>query len=141
LKNDNGNHAFYHPECPFIQAQQVHLFLKEKGVSKILATDDGCIYVSSTNAADLTRSNDKNSIFRLYESTEFPLGKIESLSIKQNKALNINEVYIIINSKPVLLKSGEAYQNNDGSVSIKDDDESILVFFNPTDAGSINFNS
>jgi len=141
IENDNGNHVFTHPGCPFIQAQQLYLFLKDKGVSKIQATDDGCIFLSPTNDADLIRSNDVNSIFRLYENTNFPLGKIDSLSIKQNKALDINEVNIIINNKPVLLKSGEVFQNNDGSVSIKDDDESVLVFFNPADVDGINFNA
>jgi len=141
IENGNGNHVFTHPECPFIQAQQLYLFLKGKGVSKILATDDGCIFLSTTNDTDLIKSNDANSIFRFYESTEFPLGKVDSLSIKQNKDLDINEVNIIINNKPVLLKSGEVFQNNDGSVSIKDDDESVLVFFNPTDVDDINFNA
>ncbi len=141
IENDNGNHVFTHSDCPFIQAQLIYLFLKKKGVTKILATDDGCIYISPINDADLINTNEANSIFRLYECTDFPLGKIDSISIKQNKESDISDVNIVINTKPILLKSGEVFQNSDGSVSIKDNDESVLVFFNPVDVDNINFNA
>lgn len=141
IEREDGIHFFRHPDCPFIQAQQIYIYLDNCEVQKIQATDEGCIFLSKVDNDEHEQLEESGSIFRLYECKEFPIGKLDSVALKQNSELDISEVLIEIDSTPILLKSGEVYEENDGNVRVCSDDESVLVFLDPEDAKGINFNA
>jgi hypothetical protein len=145
LEGDEGRPIFEHPELPFIQAHVIYFFLNGSKVIKILTYQNDCewgIYSTDLeNISELEVKKNDDAFFRLSVCDEFPLGIINSVSSRLNDNGDISEVQLIVNSKEVLLKSGEVYENYDGTISTRSDDESVLVFLNSEDVSRVKFNT
>jgi len=143
IESNEGKHLFEHPDCPFIQAQVIYLMMDDKRTIKIHTYQNNCDWgiLSSVMEAnlELNKSFGMDSLYRISVCHEFPVGLINSISTFQNENGDISEVRLVINTNEILLKSGEVYENHDGSITIKSNDESVLVFLNPEDLRKVNF--
>lgn len=145
IEDDEGAHIFKHPDFPFIQAHVIYLWLNGSKVIKIHTYQNDCEWgIYSTVLEDIHELNaeeERDSIFRLSVCDAFPLGLINSISTLLNEDGDISEVKLVINSSEILLKSGEVYENHNGTISTRSDDESVLVFLNPQDLSRVKFNA
>lgn len=145
--DDNGEHIFEDSDFPFIQAQVIYLWLhgEDHEVIKIHAYQNDSEWgIYSTRLKDvsgLAIEEDRDSIYRTSLCREFPLGKIDLISPVLNSNGDISEVKLVIESREVFLKSGEVYENHDGTISIKSDDESVLVFLSRESFEGTSFNN
>lgn len=146
-EGQDGKPVFEHPKCPFLQAYRLYLcFPSDEFV---------LIYVHQTDNWSLNSEPADNhhdsfvekleslyvhSIFRKREIIDFPKGQIISVTITQTEGADISEIKLVVGNQAVLLKSGEVYENNDGSLSVTATDESILVFLDPNDVNKVDFN-
>ncbi len=136
----NFNHKFNHPDCPFIQVQALYFILDNNKTIKFITYQNdlsdcmwGIVVENVSSLKELEYGVNKKSIYRMYESKDFPLGIINKIRVEQSSDGVINEVAITINNGNILLITGEVYEENDGSVKIVRDDESILLFLEPDD--------
>lgn len=145
LEDDEGDHIFEHPGCPFIQAQVIYLWLNSNNVIKIHTYQNDCVFgICSTtleNISELNVIREDDSIFRFSVCDAFPLGIISSVSALLNEYGDISEVKLVVNSNEILLKSGEVEEKYDGTMSIISDDGSVLVFLNPEELSEVKFNA
>jgi hypothetical protein len=143
--DESGAPIFRHPSFPFIQAYVVYLWLDNGKITKIHTYQNDCEWeLHSTtleNTWELNVKQEDDSIFRLSECDDFPVGIIELVSIRLNEQGDISGVKFVIGGHEILLTSGEVYQNFNGSISVKNDDESVLVFLNPEDVAKVKFNA
>jgi hypothetical protein len=140
----DGKPVFDHPACPFLQAWVLYLRLPPDDAVKILTyqNDDWFgLYAApvSTEAELVPDESDADSIFRKRELLTFPQGEITAVSIHQNEAEDISEVTLVIGQHTVLLKAGEVDERWDGSIYVRRDDESVLIFLDPRDVERITF--
>lgn len=68
--------------------------------------------------------------FRTRPMPEFPRGMVNRLRIEPEERMNIQEVRMTVDQRQVILRAGEIYENTDGTLSVVDRDESVLVFLN-----------
>ena len=57
---------------------------------------------------------------------EFPTGRVVSVDASPRE--DIQEIRIVIDHHEVFLRAGEVYENVDGTLTVCDRDESVLVF-------------
>lgn len=145
IETDDGCHLFDHPDCPFIQALSLYVWCENIGIVKFTTYQNDCdsgIYSSTlTDMDELIYEPETPSIYRMRPCHAFPLGKLESIEVSQNEYGDIAEIILRIEKHDVLLKSGEVEQRHDGSIIVRDNDESVLVFMNPDDIDRVTFNA
>ena len=71
---------------------------------------------------------------------EFPLGEIGEVRTDARDGWSIQEISLTINQRHVFLRAGEVYENTDGSLTVCDRDESVLVFLNADTYSGLTFN-
>lgn len=78
--------------------------------------------------------------FRTRPMPEFPRGAVSGLQIDADNGSSIQEIRISIDRREVFLRAGEVYENTDGTLSVFDRDESVLVFLDGEAYSRLRFN-
>lgn len=65
--------------------------------------------------------------FRVRPLPEFPRGRVDKVQVAASLS-NIQEIRIVIGGREVILRAGEVYENMDGTLTVCDHDESVLIF-------------
>ncbi len=135
---------FKDQSLPFLQSGVVYLQFESGDHIKLITyqnDDTWGILLSSEffqNEPEIDPgSND--SIYRTRVLNEFPHGEITSVNVSHDHYGNLDEIYIKISDKTILLVSGEVYETMEGKLEVMKNDESILLFLNHQDLGRINF--
>jgi hypothetical protein len=66
--------------------------------------------------------------FRTRPMHEFPLGRVDEVTVAVEPNGNMQEIRITVDQREVFLRAGEVYENMDGTLTVHDHDESVLVF-------------
>lgn len=67
-------------------------------------------------------------IFRTRPMPEFPLGKIDDVFAAVEPNGKMQEIRMTVERREIFLRAGEVYENVDGTLTVHDRDESVLVF-------------
>ena len=78
--------------------------------------------------------------FRTRPMPEFPRGKVTCFQIDTDDVSSIQEIRVTIDQREVIFRAGEVYENVDGTMSVLDRDESVLVFFDGEAYSGLRFN-
>ncbi len=144
IETDDGNHQFEHPDCPFIQAQVLYLWCENIGIVKFTTYQNNCnwgihsLILENTN--ELNYQPECDSIYRMRSCNAFALGVLSDVSILQDDNDDVFEITLQIEGCKALLKTGEVVENHDGTIIIRDNDESVLLFLNAEDSKKVRFN-
>lgn len=78
--------------------------------------------------------------FRTRPMPEFPQGAVSSIQVGADGGSGIQEIRMTIDQREVFFRAGEVYENGDGTLSVFDRDESILVFLDGEAYSRLKFN-
>lgn len=141
----DGSPIFEHPAIPFTQASYIILEFGDSlavEVANFESYDTGW----GLSAKELQHSSirrdiyrEKNSIFRERDDISISTGKILKTSARLDSNLDISEVGISTESGSFVMKSGEVYEADGRTIHVKENDESVLLFLEPSKLESFEF--
>jgi len=125
-----GKPQWYDDSVPFLQLDRLDLLLSG-GTVVSLATyqsDDMWGIHRCDGLAPLElKPSEPTSIFRTRILNELPVGEINSVGVLMYESRILAGVSLGVQGSNVLLRTGEVYEEADGSLRIVEMDESILV--------------
>lgn len=134
---------FTDPNLNFVQANVLELRTLDGTTIHISCVQDDDMWAlwPYTVSADKRLSADiGEGTFRTRPMPEFPQGAVNSLEINPDDVAGIQEIRITIDQREVFLRAGEVYENADGTLSVFDRDESVLVFLDGEAYSRLKFN-
>lgn len=134
---------FTDPSLNFVQANILELRTSEGQtihISCVQNDETWAIWPHMTSVNQRLSADAGAGTFRTRPMPEFPLGAVNSLQIDPDDEFNIQEIRMTIDQREVFFRAGEVYENTDGTLSVLDRDESILVFFDAKAYSQLTFN-
>ena len=125
--------SFTHPKLEFVQALTLELRFESGATLQIGCwqdNDEFALWPRRVMTEDrLSPTNDRSrTLFRVRQMKEFPVGKVRSVEWEADERGNIQVIALAIENGEVLLRAGEVDELPDGSLIVRDRDESVLVF-------------
>lgn len=146
LYGPDENPSFSHSQLEFMQALLLELRF-ESGITLQISCwqDDHEFALWPRQVPQQERiapiCDPARTLFRVRRMNEFPVGSLKEIEWRVNDCANIHTIRLRIDSSEVILRAGEVYENPDGSLIIRDQDESVLVFLNADAHAKTVFNS
>lgn len=127
-EGDDGQSPIWQDDrVPLLQFSVVHVIFREfVAVIDTTQDDDQWSLSCAVAATPGLPSFDQSSIFRVREIPELPVGAIDNVHVKQ-LGHNIASVELAIQGRRVTLSAGEVYEQLDGTFTVVDSDESVLL--------------
>ena len=122
--------VWYSHEAPMLQFVYLNIeFSNHSALSLATYQNDnewGLLLTDGIQRSDLETS-ETNCIYRNRVIKELPCGKISGLEVAHSETGDICKLTFNIEDQPISFRSGEIYENNDGSLNVMYMDESILI--------------
>jgi hypothetical protein len=134
---------FTDPNLNFVQANVLELRISDGQtvhISCVLYDDAWAIWPRVVPADRHLSSVPAEGAFRTRPMPEFPRGAIDRLHVNATAGSNIQEIRMTIDRREVFLRAGEVYENADGTLTVCDRDESVLVFLDGDAYSRFTFN-
>lgn len=129
----NGRPQWHDESVPFLQLERLDIHLSTGEVISIITYQNndrwGLCRDDRLDRLKLDPST-SNSVFRVRELDELPLDEIFSVEVLVDREGDISDLRLEIGDVRVRLKTGEVYEQYDGTLMISPRDESILVQVN-----------
>lgn len=138
---DDAGH-FTDPILNFVQANVLELRVQDGQTVHIscVQTDDGWALWPHLVSSDKRLSADAGEgTFRTRHMPEFPCGAVATLELTDDIS-DLQTLRMTVDEQDIILCAGEVYENPDGTLSVVDHDESVLVFFDAGIYRSLTFN-
>ena len=138
---DSGH--FTDPSLDFVQANVLELRTSDGQtfhISCVQDDDTWAIWLRLEPADRQLAPDPGEGTFRTRPMPEFPCGVVSKLQIDAGEETGIQEIRVTIDQREVFLRAGEVYENPDGTLSVCDRDESILVFLDGEAYSRLTFN-
>lgn len=134
---------FTDPSLHFVQANVLELRFSDGQTvhfSCALDPDTWVIWPHFVSADRRLSVDPGEGTFRTRPMPEFPRGAISRLHINAEAGSGIQEIRITIDQREVFLRAGEVYENTNGTLTVRDRDESVLVFLDGDAYSQLTFN-
>lgn len=119
-------------KIPYLQCMRIDILLDNHEIESLVTyqdADEWGLYLQD-QSPKINFENEPKSIFRSRDLPELPKGIITNVNVITNNTGNIHMLLLEIDNNLVSFKAGEVYENTDGSLFIREMDESILVQLN-----------
>jgi hypothetical protein len=125
--------SFTHPKLEFVQALTLELRFESGGTLQIRCWQDDDEFAlwpkrASVEARLSPLPDPSRTLFRVRPMKEFPGGQVRHVEWQPDKRGNIQLICLRLDNGEALLRAGEVYEDHDGSLTVKDRDESVLIF-------------
>jgi len=139
---ENAGH-FTDPNLNFVQANVLELRTSDGQsfhFSCVQDDDTWAIWPYVVSADKHLTSEAGEGTFRTRSMPEFPRGLIGKLHMNAEHGERIQEIRMTIDQREIFLRAGEVYENIDGTLTVRDRDESVLVFLDLEAYSRLTFN-
>jgi hypothetical protein len=125
--------SFTHPKLAFVQALTLELRFENGGTLQIDCWQDDDEFALCPRRVSpeqrLSPTNDPlNTIFRLRQMSEFPVGWIRRVEWQIDERENIQVISLYFDSTELIICAGEVDEGMDGTLTVFKKDESVLIF-------------
>lgn len=83
----------------------------------------------------------EEGMFRTRLMPEFPRGDTRVVGVDPGEGSDIQQICLKIGGADVILRAGEVYENADGTLTVCDRDESVLIFLDGAAYRALKFNA
>ena len=140
----DGHPVFETPDFPFIQANRLELSFTDGETLHVLTSqndDTWCLFCSYSDDYAMNRElkHDKDSIFRLREGIDLPLGQIQHVEVKLDEKSDVTEIWVKTPSGSFIMKAGEVNECSEGNHYVVGQDESVLLFLDDVSFSQVYF--
>jgi len=122
---------FSDPQLPFAQAMTLEINFTDGTILHVLNTQDDESFPLWPSIASEQLSPKAELLalpFRLREMNEFPKGEISAIDWSLDDDDRLQNIQVRIGAETVILCAGEVYEDWDASLTVRTDDESVLIF-------------
>ena len=122
---------FSDPQLPFAQVMTLEINFTDGTILHVLNTQDDDSFPLWPRIAGEHLSPKPELLalpFRLREMNEFPKGEISAIDWSLDDADRLQNIQIRIEAETVILCAGEVYEDWDAGLTVRKDDESVLLF-------------
>ena len=133
---------FTDPSLNFVQANVLELRTKDGKtihISCVQNDDAWAIWPHVVSTDQQLCAERREGTFRTRPMPDFPRGSVSSVHIEADES-SIQEIRMMVEQREVFLRAGEVYENSNGTLSVFDRDESVLVFFDGEAYARLKFN-
>ena len=125
--------AFTHPDLRFVQALALDLFFSDGRVLRIDTWQDDDQFALKGRQIDHKDSLHAPAagmvgLYRERVLSEFPAGVLKDVTWVCDESDRVQELALRVGDETVHLKAGEVHEHPDGRLSVRDRDESVLIF-------------
>jgi len=119
------------PGVPFLQFTHLELQLADgRALCLLSEIETGFYLVELDELPELRAFDQPASIFRERALTELPVGEIRIAQIRHAGAKPVAELRLLVSGEEIRLVAAEVREEHDGSLTIVELDESILIQVN-----------
>ncbi|ATY30940.1 hypothetical protein [Sphingomonas psychrotolerans] len=134
---------FTDPSLNFVQANVLELRTLDGGtihISCVQDNDTWAIWPHVVSTDKQLSSDVGEGTFRTRPMPEFPRGSVSCFQMAPDDVSSIQEIRMTIDKREVILRAGEVYEKTDGTLSVCDRDESVLVLLDGEAYSQLKFN-
>ena len=136
----DGVPRWTHPELPFRQAHLLDLVFGDSTVIRLRTHQNDDSWglwprqepVALSGLPDPFKGHGAAAIFRFVASVPLPFGRVTSVRHKLDDKQDITEVHITTDTGAFALKAGEVIEDHGGRYRVCQQDESVLIFHDPS---------
>ena len=128
--------SFAHPKLEFVQALKLELRFESGDTLQVGCWQDDDEFALWPRWVPVeSRLNPiedpSRTFFRVRPLEEVPGGQVRTVKWHVDEHGNIQTICFFLDAGQVILCAGEVYEDHDGSLTIRDRDESVLIFVDP----------
>lgn len=137
---------FTHSKLKFVQAYRLELRFESGETLQIgCFQDDDQFALWPRRVSVETRlaavDDPSRTLFRVRPMAEFPTGRVTQVDWETDERANMQVISLCLDKGDVILRAGEVEEDMGGSLTIRDRDESVLIFLDRGDYDQTIFNA
>jgi hypothetical protein len=132
----DGSPVFEHPDVECFQLLALDLHFDGHSALAVHTYQDDVEWGLQLDQATASEPGALSGIFRRRRLPDLPRGRVDGVRVNVSEDDNIAEVWLTITDRTVIFVAGEVHEQNDGSVRLVRNDESVLLFRSEEDLAS-----